>query len=187
MKHQVLRGKLPALLISKIYAKNISWWSKVHGKAHQPLDAEFYRHVFDMLVRLKGNFMWPASWKSWVPKPGNVFFTDDPDNMELANDYGIVISTSHHEPMQRATNEWDAGRSGPWDWAKNNANVVAFMREGVRRAANNESYFTLGMRSASDGPIEGDNPIELLTDVFRVQRELLAEFHGNASAVPRES
>lgn len=130
--------------------------------------------------------MWPASWKSWVPKPGNVFFTDDPDNMELANDYGIVISTSHHEPMQRATNEWDAGRSGPWDWAKNNANVVAFMREGVRRAANNESYFTLGMRSASDGPIEGDNPIELLADVFRVQRELLAEFHGNVSAVPRE-
>jgi len=161
------------------------WWSKVHGKAHQPLDAEFYRHVFDMLMRLKGNFMWPASWKSWVPKPGNVFFTDDPDNMELANDYGIVISTSHHEPMQRATNEWDASRYGPWDWAKNNANVVDFMREGVRRAGNNESYFTLGMRSASDGPIEGDNPIELLTDVFRVQRDLLAEFHGNVSAVPQ--
>ncbi|KAH7033515.1 uncharacterized protein B0I36DRAFT_240799 [Microdochium trichocladiopsis] len=161
------------------------WWSKVHGKAHQPLDTEFYRHVFDMLVRLKGNFMWPASWKSWVPKPGNVFFTDDPGNMELANDYGIVISTSHHEPMQRATNEWDASRYGPWDWAKNNANVVDFMREGVRRAGKNESYFTLGMRSASDGPIEGDNPIELLTDVFRVQRQLIADYHGSPTAIPQ--
>ncbi|KXJ93376.1 hypothetical protein Micbo1qcDRAFT_146391 [Microdochium bolleyi] len=161
------------------------WWSKVHGKAHQPLDTEFYRHVFDMLVRLKGNFMWPGSWKSWVPKPGNIFFTDDPGNMELANDYGIVISTSHHEPMQRATNEWDAAKFGPWDWAKNKQNVVDFMREGVRRAANNESYFTLGMRSAADGPIEGDNPIALLTEVFEVQRQLIADYHGNATAIPQ--
>ncbi|KAJ1329667.1 glycosyl hydrolase 115 family protein [Microdochium nivale] len=161
------------------------WWSKVHGEAHQPLDTEFYRHVFDMLVRLKGNFMWPASWKSWVPKPGNVFFTDDPSNMELANDYGIVISTSHHEPMQRATNEWDASRFGPWDWAKNKQNVVDFMREGVRRAANNESYFTLGMRSAADGPIEGNNPLELLKEVFEVQRQLIADYHGSATGIPQ--
>ncbi|RYP22028.1 hypothetical protein DL765_001934 [Monosporascus sp. GIB2] len=119
------------------------WWSKVHGVDHYPLDSEFYTHVFDMLVRLKANFMWPAMWKSFVPRPGNIFFTDDPENIHLANDYGIVISTSHHEPMQRATNEWDPSVSGPWDWEYNKDNVAAFMEEGIRRTAMNESYYTL--------------------------------------------
>ena len=99
--------------------------------------------------------MWPAMWKSFVPRPGNIFFTDDPDNIQLANDYGIVVSTSHHEPMQRATNEWNEQKNGPWDWEKNKDNVAAFMKEGVRRTAMNESFFTLGMRGPTDGPIPG--------------------------------
>ena len=91
------------------------WWSKVHGVDHQPIDTEFYRHVFDMLSRLKGNFIWPSMWKSLLYKPRNIFFTDDPGNMQLADDYGIVVSTSHHEPMQKAINEWNDTISGPWD------------------------------------------------------------------------
>ncbi|CAJ2506497.1 Uu.00g006270.m01.CDS01 [Anthostomella pinea] len=158
------------------------WWSKVHGVDHQPLDSEFYMHVFDMLLRLKGNFMWPAMWESSVPRPGNIFFTDDPKNMQLADDYGIVMSTSHHEPMQRATNEWNETETGPWDWTKNKANVTAFMEEGVHRAAKNESYFTLGMRGAGDGPIQGDDPVGILKDVFQTQRQIFSDYYGNASA-----
>ncbi|KAI8625534.1 glycoside hydrolase family 115 protein [Xylariaceae sp. FL1651] len=160
------------------------WWSKVHGVAHQPLDTEFYTHVFDMLVRLKANFIWPAMWESFVPWPGNIFFTDDPGNMQLADDYGIVVSTSHHEPMQRATNEWNLNEAttGPWDWEKNKANVTTFMEEGVRRAGNNETYFTLGMRGAGDGPIQADDPVAVLKDVFATQRQILADYYGNQSA-----
>ncbi|KAI1165187.1 hypothetical protein F5B18DRAFT_660558 [Nemania serpens] len=157
------------------------WWSKVHGVDHQPLDTEFYKHVFDMLLRLKGNFIWPAMWKSYVPKPGNIFFTDDPGNMQLANDYGIVVSTSHHEPMQKATNEWNETITGPWDWEKNKDNVTTFMEEGVRRAGKNETYFTLGMRGAGDGPIQADDPVAILEDVFETQRQILAKYHGNIS------
>ncbi|KAI2633958.1 hypothetical protein GGS21DRAFT_539519 [Xylaria nigripes] len=159
------------------------WWSKAHGVDHQPLDTEFYKHVFDMLMRLKGNFIWPAMWKSYVPRPGNIFFTDDPGNMQLADDYGIVVSTSHHEPMQRATNEWNETITGPWDWEKNQGNVTAFMEDGVRRARMNESYFTLGMRGAGDGPIQADDPVAILRDVFQTQREIIGKYHENISAV----
>ncbi|KAI0532333.1 hypothetical protein GGR58DRAFT_517801 [Xylaria digitata] len=157
------------------------WWSKTHGVEHQPIDTEFYKHVFDMLLRLKGNFIWPSMWKSFVYKPGNVFFTDDPGNMQLADDYGIVVSTSHHEPMQKATNEWNGTIEGPWDWEKNKENVTAFMDDGARRAGKNETYFTLGMRGEGDGPIEADDPVAVLEDVFKTQREILAKYYGNQS------
>ncbi|KAJ2989814.1 hypothetical protein NUW58_g3275 [Xylaria curta] len=157
------------------------WWSKTHGVDHQPIDTEFYRHVFDMLLRLKGNFIWPSMWKSFVPTPGNIFFTDDPGNMQLADDYGIVVSTSHHEPMQRATNEWNETIKGPWNWEKNKDNVTAFMDEGVRRVGKNATYFTLGMRGEGDGPIQSDDPVAILEDVFKTQREILTKYYGNES------
>ncbi|KAI0201162.1 hypothetical protein F4808DRAFT_128973 [Astrocystis sublimbata] len=157
------------------------WWSRIHGVDHQPIDTEFYKHVFDMLLRLKSNFIWPSMWKSFVPRPGNIFFTDDLGNMQLADDYGIVVSTSHHEPMQRATNEWNETIDGPWDWEKNKDNVIAFMEDGVSRAGKNETYFTLGMRGEGDGPIQADDPVAILEDVFKTQRRLLAKYHGNES------
>lgn len=120
-----------------------------------------------------------------MPKPGNIFFTDDPGNMQLANDYGIVVSTSHHEPMQKATNEWNETITGPWDWEKNKDNVTTFMEEGVRRAGKNETYFTLGMRGAGDGPIQADDPVAILEDVFETQRQILAKYHGNISEAKR--
>ncbi|OMP88076.1 hypothetical protein BK809_0002833 [Diplodia seriata] len=157
-----------------------SWWSRQHNStAHRPLDAEFYRHVFDLLLRLKANYLWPAMWASFVPRPGNIFFTDDRANQQLADDYGIVVSTSHHEPMQRATNEWNETETGPWDWTANKENVTRFMEEGVQRAGRNESYFTLGMRGPNDGPIEADDPIAVLEDVFATERQLLSKYHGS--------
>ncbi|OLN96223.1 hypothetical protein CCHL11_04494 [Colletotrichum chlorophyti] len=160
----------------------VGWWGKKTNNSNFTLDAEFYGHVFDLLVRLKANFIWPAMWANFVPKPGRIFFTDDPRNQQLADDYGIVVSTSHHEPMQRASNEWTKDPKGEWDWVNNKENVVSFMEEGVRRAGNNETYFTLGMRGANDGPIQADDPIAVLEDVFATERQILAKYHGNETA-----
>lgn len=162
------------------------WWGHFDGESRRPLDAEFYAHVFDLLLRLKANMLWPAMWASFVPPPGNVFFTDDPKNQQLADDYGIVVSTSHHEPMQRASNEWNKTERGPWDWAKNSGNVTDFMDEGVARAGTNESYYTIGMRGLGDEALSGtDEAVEILTEIFEVQRDIIKKYHGSETAVPR--
>lgn len=126
-------------------------------------------------------------WSSFVPSPGRIFFTDDPENIQLANDYGIVVSTSHHEPMQRASNEWkNEPDPGPWNWVTNRDKVVDFMEGGVQRADMNDTYFTLGMRGENDGPINADDPVAVLEDVFATERELLAKHYGNETAAKRE-
>ncbi|KAH7353136.1 hypothetical protein BKA66DRAFT_598153 [Pyrenochaeta sp. MPI-SDFR-AT-0127] len=156
-----------------------TWWANQHNVSYYPLNTEFYAHVFDLLLRLKANYLWPAMWASSTPPPGNVFFTDDPGNMQLADDYGIVVSTSHHEPMQRATNEWNASETGPWDWRLNKENVTQFMEEGIRRMGNNESYVTLGMRGPSDSAIVGDDAVNILKEVFEVEREIFKKVLGD--------
>ncbi|KAG7139184.1 hypothetical protein HYQ45_003765 [Verticillium longisporum] len=158
------------------------WWANHADRTDYTFDAEFYERVYDLLLRLKANFIWPAMWASFVPKPGRIFFTDDSRSQQLASDYGIVVSTSHHEPMQRASNEWTLNPAGKWNWVENKDNVVKFMDEGIRRAGQNETYFTLGMRGENDGPINAADPIAVLEDVFETQRGLLAKHYGNVTA-----
>ncbi|KAH6617360.1 hypothetical protein F5144DRAFT_615986 [Chaetomium tenue] len=160
-----------------------TWWARRHNATRYPLDTEFYAHVFDLLLRLKANYLWPAMWKSFTPPPGNIFFTDDPGNQQLADDYGIVISTSHHEPLQRATNEWNETELGPWDWSINKDNITSFMDEGVARAGHNESYFTIGLRGLGDEAANTENAIEMLQDVFETQRGIIKKYHGSETAV----
>lgn len=162
------------------------WWAAYNNKTRHPLNAEFYAHVFDLLLRLKANFLWPAMWKSSTPAPGNIFFTDDPANQQLAHDYGIVVSTSHHEPMQRATNEWNATKQGPWDWSLNSDNITQFMDAGVARAGKNESYFTLGMRGLGDEAMPAEDAVRVLSEVFDVQRGIIEKYYGSENAVPRK-
>jgi hypothetical protein len=72
-----------------------SWWANQHDGSHYPLYLEFYAHVFDLLL-LKANYIWPAMWASSTPAPRQIFFTNDPGNTQLADDYGIVVSTGHY-------------------------------------------------------------------------------------------
>ncbi|MBN2214838.1 MAG: glycosyl hydrolase 115 family protein [Bacteroidales bacterium] len=127
---------------------------------------DFYVHVFELILRLHGNFMWPAMWN-------NAFADDDPQNMILADQYGIVMSTSHHEPMMRADKEWDRYGRGPWEYSTNAENIYNFWVEGVKRNKDYESIYTLGMRGQQDRPMsEGEN-IELLGKIVKDQREIL--------------
>ena len=121
-------------------APALSGWAqeKFGGFNHR-----FYEHVFDLLLRLKANFLWPAMW-------GSAFNEDDPLNPQLADEYGIVMSTSHHEPMMRAQQEWKRHGTGPWDYTTNAATLDAFWRAGVRRNKNYEQLTTIGMRGDGD-------------------------------------
>ncbi len=130
-------------------------------------NSKFYVHVFELILRLKGNFLWPAMWN-------NAFADDDPQNMILADEYGIVMSTSHHEPMMRADKEWNRYGKGPWEYSTNSENLYNFWVEGAKRYKDHECVFTLGMRGQQDRPMsEGEN-IELLERIVKDQREILS-------------
>ncbi|KAJ5765636.1 hypothetical protein N7520_005195 [Penicillium odoratum] len=148
-------------------------------------NSEFYKKVYELLLRLKANFMWPAMWPGY-PNPGAVFFTDDLDNQRIADEYGICVSTSHHEPMQRATTEWFEKRAdGTWDWMKSREEIIDFFREGVKRARGFESYFTMGIRGEYDKGMVTDDPGAVIRDVLLQQRALFKEFYGREDAVPQ--
>ena len=139
----------------------------------------FYEKVFELILRLKGNFLWPAMW-------GRAFYDDDTLNPILADEYGIVIGTSHHEPMMRAHDEWRRYGSGPWNYELNEDKLKAFWREGIERMGSNESIVTIGMRGDGDEPMTEGTAIALLERIVRDQRKILEEVTGkNASKTPQ--
>jgi hypothetical protein len=129
---------------------------------------QFYEKVFELLLRLKANFLWPAMWN-------NAFNEDDPLNPKLADEYGIVMSTSHHEPMLRAQQEWKRHGTGPWDYSKNSDVLRAFWSEGIARNKDYESIITLGMRGDGDMPMSRESNVELLERIVSDQRKIIAD------------
>ena len=139
----------------------------------------FYEHVFELILRLKGNFLWPAMW-------GKAFYDDDPQNAVLANQMGIVMGTSHHEPMMRAQEEWTRYGKGPWDYTKNAARLREFWRQGIERMGANESLVTIGMRGDGDKPMTQGTAVGLLERIVADQRGIIADVtHRPASDTPQ--
>ncbi len=140
------------------------------------LNSKFYTKVFELLLRLRANYLWPAMWD-------NAFNEDDPENPRLADEYGIVMGTSHHEPMMRAHKEWTTRRgqygNGKWNYATNGEAVQRFFREGIARNKAYENLVTIGMRGDGDegmtstGSLESD--MELIERIFTDQRRILSE------------
>ena len=129
---------------------------------------KFYEKVFELLLRLKANYLWPAMW-------GSAFNEDDPENARLADEYGIVMGTSHHEPMLRAQQEWKRHGTGPWDYASNSGVLDKFWSEGIERNKNFESTITIGMRGDGDMPMTEGQNIALLEKIVADQRNILAQ------------
>ncbi|KAB8416350.1 hypothetical protein FH972_024870 [Carpinus fangiana] len=156
----------------------------VHEKFGPVFNQEFYKHVFELLLRLKANFMWPAMWGAF-PHSANSFFVDDSGNQQLADDYGIVMSTSHHEPMMRAMHEWDDSNAGSWDWPMNKDNVTKYFEYGAQRAVGKESYFTMSMRGEGDTAISDPDPVGIVTEVLKVQQDIIKDKYGGVDKVPQ--
>jgi hypothetical protein len=136
---------------------------------------KFYEKVFELILRLKGNYLWPAMW-------GRAIYDDDPESPRLADEYGIVIGTSHHEPMMRAHVEWSRHGEGPWNYEQNEARLRDFWREGIVRMGANESVVTVGMRGDGDAPMSESANIALLERIISDQREIISEVTGRPPA-----
>ena len=148
------------------------------------LNAKMYAHMFELLLRLKANYLWPAMWDT-------AFNEDDPKNPELADMYGIVMGTSHHEPMMRAHKEYTRrrGEVGEWNYATNKARLDSFFTAGLRRNKAYDNIITIGMRGDGDVAMSdgGDQEnMRVLADVVKGQREIIRNVYGcDPSEVPQ--
>ncbi len=140
------------------------WARQTFGGFNQ----KFYGKVFELILRMRGNYLWPAMW-------GKTLFEEDSGNAALADAYGVVIGTSHHEPMMRAHVEWEKHRKGPWDYRRNPERLRDFWRKGVERMGEKESLVTIGMRGDGDEPMTEGTAIDLLETIVRDQRKIIAD------------
>ena len=142
----------------------------------------FYTNVFELLLRLKANYLWPAMWN-------NCFNEDDPLNPKLADEYGIVMGTSHVEPMMRADKEWNrlGYTAEEWNYLTHSNLLDSFWKDGVERSKNYENVITIAMRGKIDTPMSETANISLLEEIVAAQRNIIAEvYHTNAAAVPQD-
>ena len=134
-------------------------------------NSQFYEKVFELLLRLKGNFLWPAMW--WA-----AFNANDPENPRLADEMGIVMGTSHHEPMSRAHAEWRPYGGGAWNYETNEEQLRQFWQEGIERMNGYETIVTLAMRGDGDMAMSPTANIALLEKIVADQRRILTEVTG---------
>jgi hypothetical protein len=148
--------------------------------------ALMYDHVFELLLRLKGNYIWPAMWTSSfaLDGPGNL-------NEELADMYGIVVGASHHEPCLRASEEWDLFRGtgteygNEWNYYTNKDGLLRYWEDGLKRSGKYEKIITIGMRGEHDSKMLGEDStvkdnVDLLKDIINNQRRLIKEHSSHS-------
>ena len=152
-----------------------SWVKNTYGTGYG--DHRFYQRVFELVLRLRGNMMWPAMW-------GWAFYADDPENEKTADEMGIVMSTSHHEPMARNHQEYARNRKGwgPWNYQKNKANLQKFFREGIERMKGTEQIVTIGMRGDGDEAMSAEADTKLMTNIINDQRKIIADVTGRKAS-----
>ena len=152
-----------------------SWVKNTYGTDYG--DHRFYQRVFELVLRLRGNMMWPAMW-------GWAFYADDPENEKTADEMGVVMSTSHHEPMARNHQEYARNRKGwgPWNYQKNKANLQKFFREGIERMKGTEQIVTIGMRGDGDEAMSAEADTKLMTNIINDQRKIIADVTGRKAS-----
>ncbi|WP_419810052.1 glycosyl hydrolase 115 family protein [Sphingomonas sp.] len=143
------------------------------------VDHAVYERLFTLLLRSKANFLWPAMW-------GKSLWQDDPASAPLAREMGIILGTSHHEPMARANVEWRRQGGGAWDYAANAGALRAFWRAGIERRGAAEDLVTIGMRGDGDEPMTEGTATAVLERIVADQRRIIADTTGRpAGATPQ--
>ena len=147
------------------------------------VNSKMYAHMFELLLRLKANYLWPAMWAT-------AFNEDDPESPRLADEYGIVMGTSHHEPMMRAHQEYlhRKAQVGPWDYSQNKERLDQFFFEGMQRNKAYDNLVTIGMRGDGDVAMgKGDDAdnMKTLAEVIKGQRQIIKKLYGREDAVPQ--
>ena len=139
-----------------------------------------YQHIFELLIRMKANYLWPAMWGNSFSDEGKEFKLA---NVVLADAYGVCMGTSHHEACCRAGVEWQRvyksyGTSNVWDYDKNSEAIYKFWKDGIKRNGNYENTITMGMRGEGDSALSGNvqQNIDRLKTIISDQNEIINNF-----------
>ncbi|MBR5697482.1 MAG: glycosyl hydrolase 115 family protein [Prevotella sp.] len=156
-----------------------TWCEKHFGG----VNSKAYEKIFELLLRLKANYFWPAMWAT-------AFNEDDSESPRLADEMGIVMGTSHHEPMMRSHQEYLRRKEqvGPWDYATNKERIDQFFREGMERNKAYDNLVTIGMRGDGDvamGKGDDQENMKTLKKVIEGQRKIIKDIYGREDAVPQ--
>jgi hypothetical protein len=154
-------------------APALSGWA---GEKFGGFNNKFYVHVFELLLRLKANHLWPGMWGK--------YFGDDPMNPKLADEYGIVMGSAHCEPLlfnnDPGAGKWDSKKMGPWNYETNKENICKVLDETVAARGQYENVYTVGLRGVHDtkmeGPVDANKQVALLEQVFKDQRDILTKY-----------
>lgn len=158
-------------------APALSGWAKA---TFGGFNSKFYEKVFELMLRLKANYLWPAMW-------GNAFYDDDALSGTLANEMGIVMGTSHHEPMALAQTDWRRyikknNLPNVWDYSKNKTVLDEFWKTGIQRSKDWEKVVTVGMRGDGDEAMSEGTNISLLENIVKEQRKIIEKETGKSAA-----
>ena len=161
------------------------WASKTFDPETGNMGPKTYAKVFELLLRLHANYLWPAM------HPGTAAFNSFTNDADLADSYGIVMGSSHCEQMLRNNvSEWDEQKYGEYNFVTNPDGVLKYWEERVRSNAKYESVYTVGMRGIHDGAMPGggtpQEKADRLRTIIKDQREMLGRWvNTNVAEVPQ--
>jgi hypothetical protein len=170
----------PAVRYRGIFINDEDWglnaWAKeTFDPAFKNIGPKTYAKVFELMLRLRLNYIWPAM------HPCSTEFGSVPENAKLADEYGIVAGSSHCEPMLYNNVHWNEKTRGAWNYSTNRDAIHSVWEETAKARGGDEAVWTLGIRGIHDAGMERppkDTPgkINLLTEIFHDQRELLDRY-----------
>ena len=172
----------PSVQYRGIFLNDEDWglmpWSSTNFEQSSKkgeIGSQTHAKIFELLLRLRANTIWPAMHESTVP----FYFVEG--NKEMADKYGIVVGTSHCEPLMRnGAGEWDTKKYGDYNYLTNKNTVLNYWTERLEEAGKYENFYTIGMRGVHDGKMEGvktlDEQTQVLSQVIKDQRELLKKY-----------
>ena len=157
--------------------RNWAWKTYEQTSRFGAMGPKTYKAIFQLLLRLRGNAIWPGMHTG---TPG--FFTIE-GNKEMADSCGIIIGTSHCEPLLRNNvDEWDASVRGPYNYITNRQSVQQYWIERLQEVKGSEELFTIGMRGIHDGSMEGvktkEEKLNGLQQVIDDQRQLIRQYYN---------
>ena len=180
-------SKSPTIKYRGIFINDEDWGLKTWAEKNFEKDLgdigpKTYDKVCELLLRLKANMLAPAMHTCTGA------FYSHPESQVKAAEWGIMITTSHCEPLlfnNAAPSEWSKERDGEWNYLTNKETIWKKLDDRIRETAQYDNIYTMGMRGLHDEAMKGSTDPKVrartLEQVMADQRQIL-ETHKKKSA-----